>query len=57
LTQVAKWSLDSRGYQLSFVEISISILEGKRKPGGISMEKGERTAENRPGRDWTGGKG
>jgi hypothetical protein len=34
--------------------ISISILRGKRKPGGISRETGKGAAENRPGRDWTG---
>jgi hypothetical protein len=35
------------------VFISISILEGKRKSGGISEETGKSAAGNRPGRDWT----
>jgi hypothetical protein len=34
--------------------MNISILWGKRKPGGISKETGKGAAENRPGRDWTG---
>ena len=33
--------------------ISISILEGKRKPGGISRETGTSAGENWSGRDWT----
>jgi hypothetical protein len=34
--------------------ISISILWGKGKPGGISKETGKGAEDNRPGRDWTG---
>jgi hypothetical protein len=43
-----------KAFLLAAFFISISILSGKRKPGGIGRETGKGAAENRPGRDWTG---